>query len=92
MNSRIDIEYALRPCIVTGKENAKNALFHRWVDVAEVIPPSPLRGGHGGGQLWAVYGLVEYEDGSVQKVFPERIRFIDRMHSEFVWEEEKHDG
>ena len=92
MNSRIDIEFTLRPCIVRGEESAKNALFHRWVDVAEVIPPSPIRGGHGGGQLWCVYGIVEFEDGSVQKVFPERIRFIDRMHSEFAWEEEKHDG
>lgn len=89
MNSRIDIEIALRPCIVGCGENAKNALFHKWAERAWVEPPSPLRGGHCGGQLRDVCGIVEYEDGRVQMVFPNDIRFVDRMHSNFAWEEEK---
>ena len=92
MIDRIAVGYDLRPCIVIAEGNAKNALFHRWVDEAEVIPPSPLRGGHEGGQMWVVYGMVEYEDGNVQLVYPQQIKFIDHMHSNYAWEEENHDG
>ena len=63
----------LRLCIVAGKK----AFFHRWGDVAEPIPPSALSGGHPGGQFWKVFGIVEYEDGSVEMVYPSKICFTD---------------
>lgn len=94
MSLRMTIEYALRPCIAYGNAvggDPKKALFHRWVDVAEVIPPSPLRSGHGGGQVWGVCGLVEFEDGGMHMIEPRMIVFIDNMHSNYAWEEEKHD-
>jgi hypothetical protein len=34
-------------------------------------------GGHGGGQLWDVFGLVEMEDGRMKEVYPTKIIFAD---------------
>lgn len=62
-----------RPCIAHGKK----AYFHRWADKAEIVPPSVLKGGHGGGIVRGVLAIVEYEDGTVGEVLPEYIRFID---------------
>lgn len=74
---KLIIENSLRPCFVDGKR----ALFHRWEDKAEVVGESPLRGGHPGGQIWATLGIVEFEDGTVQEVYPVRIRFV--THKDF---------
>ena len=62
-----------RPCIVKGRK----ALFHGWSNKAEVIPPSPMVGGHPGGQLSQTVALVEYEDGSVHEAYPSEVRFLD---------------
>jgi|GEM_PF-3214406 len=71
----------LRPCTI-GKEKRK-ALFHCWAHRAEVTPPSVLRGGHSGGQLSAVFGIVEFEDGGVSEVYPCEICFTDHaMYTE----------
>lgn len=61
--------YDVRPCTVNGTR----AIFHRWVDEARTINPSTFERG----QFYRVYGLVEFEDGTVQKVDPEDIRFMD---------------
>lgn len=62
-----------RPCYVGGKK----AMFHTWMNRARVAPPSMMAGGHAGGQLWEVFGVVEFEDGHVGTVYPENVQFAD---------------
>lgn len=70
---KIKIEFNLRPCIVCQQR----ALFHCWEQRSEVIPPSPMIGGHSGGTVTQVLGIIEREDGTIHKAYPEEIRFID---------------
>ena len=58
-------------------EDFMRAIWHRWVDVAQAIPESILRGGHPAGIIRDTLALVEYEDGTVAKVRPERVVFAD---------------
>jgi hypothetical protein len=64
----------LRPCIV---EEDKKALFHCWSNTSKVVPPSMMIGGHIGGVIADTFGIVEFEDGTVKKVYPPHIRFLD---------------
>ena len=84
----IKIEFKLRPCIV----NQQRALFHCWEQRSEVVPSSPMVGGHSGGVVNQILGIIEREDGTIHKAYPEEIRFIDgeakRYFSENVTEEE----
>ena len=82
-NNTVIIEAVKRPCIVDGN----NALFHTWSDRCEIVPPSMLKGGHGGGELRYTVGIVEYEDGTVGTVLPYEIRFIDNIHKNFSFTE-----
>ena len=50
--------------------------FHCWEHWANVIDASPLRGGHPGGQISQVYGIVEFSDG-VRRIEPTKINFTD---------------
>lgn len=68
---------ATRPCIYDGKSFA----FHRWIDVANVVPPSPMVGGAPGGQFWNVNALIESGDGKVITAYPKDIAFDDSMPS-----------
>lgn len=61
-----------RHCLVNGE----NALFHRWTEVREIVVPSPMVGGHSGGEIQQLFAVVEMGDGSVQMIPPERIKFI----------------
>lgn len=81
------IKINLRPCVLTkyGDESKYKALFHCWIHYSNVIPPSNLRGGHNGGQVSDVYGLVELEDGSVEIVSPKSIRFLDSPFNDYAW-------
>lgn len=87
LSSNIKIEMELRPCIVFPYEHIKTdgakALFHRWGEESRVIGPSPLRGGHSGGSVHFTVAIVEYEDGTVGKVSPECIRFLDSPHDQY---------
>lgn len=56
---------------------AKRALFHGWDGIKQVIDASPMIGGHPGGQIAYTKGIVEYMDGTVDRVYPEYIRFLD---------------
>lgn len=82
-NTTIEIKAELRPCIVDGHK----AFFHRWEQYSEIVPPSPMRGGHGGGVIARVLGIIELEDGKVLTAYPEEIRFTDRKGKE-----ENHDN
>lgn len=62
-----------RLCKVDGEE----ALFHGWSQEARVIEPSPMIGGHPGGQISVTWGIVEYLDGRVVRVVPEKVSFLD---------------
>lgn len=73
LTSEIILKRELRPCIVAGQK----ALFHGWEQKADVIPPSPMRGGHSGGEIKLALGIIEREDGTIHKAYPEEIRFID---------------
>lgn len=68
----------LRPCIAKGKQ----AVFHRWSDKSIIVPPSPLRGGHNGGEARVTVGIVEYKDGTIHECYPNEIRFADKEVSE----------
>lgn len=63
----------LRPCTVDGEK----ALFHRWEDYKYVVAPSPMVGGHPGGQMSQTYAIVEMENGQVREVKPSNIIFSD---------------
>lgn len=72
-----------RPCYADGKK----ALFHRWTEEAQILPPSIMKGGHGGGQLKTTFAIVEYEDGTIAGIAPQKIRFIDDKLKEYDFTE-----
>lgn len=71
---RFIFQNELRPCLIHGKHKA---LFHRWEDKSEIVAPSCMVGGHGGGVVRAVLAIVELEDGKVEEVYPEQVTFLD---------------
>lgn len=72
-----------RPCFVDGEK----ALFHRWVVISEIIPPSMLRGGHNGGNVTETFALVEFENGEIRLSHPRQIRFCPSgKFNEYSWE------
>lgn len=88
-----------RPCLVKRdcdkwskkRKEVVKALFHCWVHKSEVVPPSLMMRGHSGGIVSEVLGLVENEDGTIDQVYPSRIKFLDTqgLMSEICFEEEK---
>lgn len=64
-----------RPCLVAGKR----AIFHRWADNARPVVPRGMDATDTDVryQCATVHGIVEYEDGTVQRVWPSEIQFID---------------
>lgn len=75
-------DFPTRPCILTtprrgGAPEECKALCHGFFPVAEVVPPSMMRGGHQGGQLADVQALIELEDGTLRRVEVSRLRFTD---------------
>lgn len=69
----------LRPCIADGKR----ALFHGWDHIAQIIPPAMTVGGHRGGQVSETLALVERENGQIERVRAEKIRFTDGEFAEY---------
>ena len=60
----------------TCRVGKRRAMFHRWIQRAEVAPPDLVLGGPGG-QLMECFGLVEFEDGHVEEVYPRDVIFTD---------------
>lgn len=68
----IPIKQPTRGCIVDDRPG----YFHLWEQYSQVVPPSPLVGGHPGGTIAQVFGIVEFSDG-VRRVEPYEIKFTD---------------
>lgn len=62
----------------TGEQYRK-AMFHEWVHWQSVVKPMCNNIHHPVpyGQTSNTYGLVEYEDGSLDFIIPRRIKFVD---------------
>ena len=78
----MEIKRELRPCILNGKGKA---LFHMWEERSEILAPSLMVGGHAGGVLKNVAGIVELEDGQIIRVNHTSIRFLDNKFQEYVF-------
>ena len=63
-----------RPCWVDGRR----AMFHRWTDSARPVKPWGTEDDETVDrfQVHNVHGLVEYEDGTVARVWPNTIQFV----------------
>jgi hypothetical protein len=89
LQSVFEIKAQLRPCLVhvPTQQGYVPALWHCWAHEAEVIAPSLMRGGHAGGQLASVLALVEFQDGTVEKVRTERVKFLgtSEKFNEYDW-------
>lgn len=79
-----------RPCWVNGRR----AIFHRWIDSAR---PAKARGKEDDEraphfQLYSVHGLVEYEDGTMRRVWATEIQFADSAEKfgGICWEQLEH--
>lgn len=84
----------LRPCVIANYDCNKpysNALFHKWIEESQVIAPSVLKGGHNGGEVRTAFAIVEYENGWIEKVHPDRVRFLDGLHKQFAFEKTEAD-
>lgn len=81
----IEVKREYRPCLLISKNETKKALFHTWEQNSQIIPPSPLAGGHGGGVISGVIGIVELENGEVIRVQPYQIQFLDNKIQEYAF-------
>ena len=82
MDVNVKFEPGLRPCIVAGQK----AMFHNWETFSNVVQPSPLKGGHNGCVVSRTLGIIEREDGTIHRAYPEEIRFIDGYVNQYFGE------
>ena len=76
----------MRPCWVNGRR----AIFHRWTDSARPVKPRDRDEDTDERlQKWSVHGIVEYEDGTVDREWPSAIRFADSAEhfDNLTWEQ-----
>lgn len=71
-----EVRWETRLCEVEGELG----YFHLWEQWADVVAASALKGGHLGGQVGRVYGIVEFKDG-VRRVDPAKIKFCDEANA-----------
>jgi len=74
-----------RPCYVNGRR----ALFHRWENTANPVLPRGIAANDEKARFFqfrSTRALVEYEDGSMARVWPLEVRFADGSFFEnFSW-------
>lgn len=63
----------LRSCKVNGRKG----YFHQWEQYSEVLKPSLLYSEDRGGQLSQIFGIVEFEDGTIERCDPSKIIFMN---------------
>lgn len=69
-------ETEYRPCYANGKR----ALFHRWVNTANPVLPRGVEAENEKARFFqhrSTSALVEYADGTMDRVWPQDIRFAD---------------
>lgn len=80
-------ESEYRPCYANGRK----ALFHRWVNTANPALPKGVDAKDEKARFFqhrSTHGLVEFENGTVARVWPQDIRFVDGGYfAEFEWPE-----
>lgn len=83
LNNEINIKVQAtgRPCWVShnsaeGLKKAK-AFLHSIATRSYVVEPSPLKGGHPGGQVSRTFAIVENEHGYLVEVELERVQLLD---------------
>lgn len=86
METEVKVGQFVRPCIIRFEEKETKALFHGWFNQAWTVPAILV--GDVGGQIERVFGLVEYENGTCQKVQVEQIKFLDSKYffDDYCWE------
>lgn len=73
-----------RPCWARGRK----AMFHRWVDAAHPVPPrgAEINEKTRYYQFRSTTALVEFEDGTCARVYPNEIQFADTGgFDEYAW-------
>lgn len=87
MNNEFIFKHHTRPCWVDGRR----AIFHRWTDSARPVKPRGMEEDEAADryQLHSVHALVEYEDGTVERVWPNTVRFADsrELFDGLAWEQ-----
>lgn len=81
LDSSIRLANIVRPCLAMGKR----ALFHTWVEVSTVhraVSRSDVTG-----IMTDVYGLCEFEDGTVKKIKVSDIKFLDKPMRGYVYDQ-----
>lgn len=66
----------------TCRYKDENYIFHCFEQHSYVISPSPMIGGHPGGQISGVFALIEDEKGNIYRVDPTAIKFTDDKFKE----------
>ena len=82
--TQFKITQELRPCWVSGRP----ALFHRWADTARPARPYGQETDETADyyQLHSVQAIVEYEDGTVARVWPSAIKFLpSEQFKDYDW-------
>ena len=76
------------------KMKERRAFFHLFTTRADVIPPSQYKGGSKGGPFSKPLAIVEYEDGTVDRVPPTYVRFLDTagLMEQYSWSEDTERG
>lgn len=79
-----------RPCWVEGRR----AIFHRWTDSARPVKARGVEEDENAPryQLHSVHALVEYEDGTMERVWPNAVQFADSdaLFAGYDWEGMEH--
>ena len=65
----------MRLCRARGS----TAIFHRFSEMSQVIPPAIMIGGHPGGEIRYPIAVVEFEDGQVTEVMANDVLFTDTL-------------
>lgn len=83
-------ENEYRPCYANGRR----ALFHRWINTANPVLPKGVDPDDKRAKFFqhrSTTGLVEYADGTLERVWPQDIRFVDsaKFFKAYAWEPER---
>lgn len=73
-----------RSCIVDGKK----ALFHMWENFSKPVGPELHIGGRPAGTFSYLLAIVEFEDGTVDRVLPQDVKFTDNKFKEYAFGDE----